>query len=104
MKKNSYISIIIKEYAYNVTPNQFILAGDTSTIPTGIIQNTIQAENFTVSPNPANNSITIKFLSEEEGTVQILNLFGQVVFLEKINAEQTQIDVSKFPSGMYAVR
>jgi hypothetical protein len=64
------------------------------------------SEHLFVFPNPANNSVTIKFPSNntEPDEVQIINLFGEILFSEKIIAEQTQIDVSKFSIGIYVVR
>ena len=63
-----------------------------------------ELEHLSVYPNPAINSVTIKFPSDEAGEIQVVNLFGQIVYSEKINAEQTQIDVSKFSAGMYVIR
>ncbi len=62
-----------------------------------------------VYPNPATNFVTIKFASvtyenEEQGEIQILNLFGQIVYSEKINAVQTHVDLSNFTAGMYVIR
>jgi uncharacterized delta-60 repeat protein len=54
-------------------------------------------------PNPATSSVTIKFHADEAGEIQIVNLFGQIVYSEKVNAEQTQIDVSRFAAGMYVI-
>jgi hypothetical protein len=62
------------------------------------------SEQLSVYPNPATSSVSIKFPSDEAGEIQIVNLFGQIVYSEKINTEQTNIDVSRFTSGMYVVR
>ena len=61
-------------------------------------------EHLSVYPNPAINSVTIKFPSDEAGEIQVVNLFGQIVYSEKVNAEQTQVDVSRFATGMYVIR
>lgn len=63
-----------------------------------------ELEHLSVYPNPATNAVTIKFPSDEAGEIQVVNLFGQIVYSEKINAEQTQVDVSKFAAGMYVIR
>lgn len=78
----------------------------TVTIPCRISDQTVSEnlEQLFVYPNPASNSVIIKFPSDEEGTIQIVNLFGQIVFSEKIKTEEEQIDVSKFSGGMYVVR
>jgi hypothetical protein len=61
-------------------------------------------EHVSVYPNPATNAVTIKFPSDEAGEIQVVNLFGQIVYSGKVNAEQTQIDVSSFAAGMYVIR
>ncbi|MFI5219412.1 MAG: T9SS type A sorting domain-containing protein [Bacteroidia bacterium] len=93
----------IRDYAYNSIPNQPILAGQTTiTGVNEIVSN--EPEQLSVYPNPATNSVTIKFPSDEAGEIQIVNLFGQIVFTEKINSEEKTIDVINFLSGMYVVR
>ena len=75
-------------------------SGDSSYLGT----TTDELEHLSVYPNPATNAVTIKFPSDEAGEIQVVNLFGQIVYSEKVNAEQTQIDVSKFSAGMYVIR
>lgn len=61
-------------------------------------------EKLSVDPNPAKGFVTIKIPSDEQGEIKILNLFGQIVYAEKISSEQLQIDISRFPVGMYLVQ
>ena len=70
-----------------------------------------ELEHLSVYPNPATNFVTIKFPSDEAGEIQVVNLFGQVVYSEKINALQDsglpadiQVDVSSFAAGMYMIK
>ena len=63
-----------------------------------------ELEHLSVYPNPTINSVTVKFPSDEDGEIQVVNLFGQIVYSEKVNAAQTQIDVSSFAAGMYVIR
>ena len=63
-----------------------------------------ELEHLSVYPNPANNSITIKFPSDEAGEISIVNYLDEIVFSGRINEEQSQIDVNKFSPGMYVVR
>lgn len=63
-----------------------------------------ELEHLSVYPNPATNNVTIKFPGDEAGEIQVVNLFGQIVYSGKTNAEQTQIDVSSFAAGMYVIR
>ena len=69
------------------------------------IQDDVTAPSIlSIYPSPASNSITIQFPSEEEGTIQIVNLFGQIVFSEKVVTDEMKIDVSRFQEGMYVAR
>ncbi|MFI5219413.1 MAG: T9SS type A sorting domain-containing protein [Bacteroidia bacterium] len=105
--QNNSSSITIRDYAYNSVPDQPILAGDTGTVSTGITHNNIQHRYFSVSPNPATNSVTIKFSSDKAGEISIVNLFGEVVYKQNfggLEAGEITIDVSKFSEGMYVVR
>ena len=56
-----------------------------------------------VSPNPATTSLTISSV-EKITTITISNLLGQLVYSQKYNAEQVQVDVADLPSGIYLVR
>ncbi len=64
---------------------------------------------LSVYPNPANNYITVQFPSAQSAIISITNLFGQLVYSEKVlpitsGTAQTQIDVSRFAAGMYMIR
>jgi hypothetical protein len=55
-----------------------------------------------IHPNPTAGKIFIdsKFISDE---IKILNLAGEVLYREALNAEKTEIDISNLPSGVYFV-
>ena len=83
----------------------------TVTIPCRTTEdNVVQiGEQLSVYPNPATNAVTINFPSDsyrddEAGEIQIVNLFGQIVYSVSINTEEMQIDVSNFAAGMYVIR
>ncbi len=70
-----------------------------------------QAERFiNVYPNPATDNLNIDITTERSSNseVQILNLFGQVVFSEiySVNSGQNTVkmNISELPSGIYFVR
>jgi hypothetical protein len=66
--------------------------------------NTIKNENSVfVFPNPSSNQITLLFPSNEIGKIQITNMFGEIIFSNKINANKEQINVNGFPNGMYLI-
>ena len=57
---------------------------------------------LSLSPNPANNSITIQNPNIIE-QISISNALGSEVLVNRPNATQTQKDISKLPSGNYFV-
>ena len=83
----------------------------TVTVPCRITDDNVVeiGEQLSVYPNPATNAVTINFPADsyrddEAGEIQIVNLFGQIVYSEKLNALQTHVDVSSFAAGMYVIR
>ncbi len=51
-------------------------------------------------PNPTNNSVTVQS-SSELGMITIYDALGEIVFTQKSNATEQQIDLSGFSSGIY---
>ena len=107
-KSQTYIAKTGGVYKCKVTNScgSKLSAGKTVTVPCRMTdENFVESlEHLSIYPNPATNSVTIKFPSDEEGEISIVNLFGEIIFSEKINSEEEQIDVSKFSAGMYVVR
>jgi hypothetical protein len=84
----------------NMVPDIYKFTG---LIPTGI-QNFKDNNDFFIYPNPNNGLFIIKpekVISE----IEILNMLGKRVYLEKFNSPPsvTQIDLKKEPSGMYLI-
>ena len=71
---------------------------------TGVKENHFK-ENFEVFPNPVKNTLTIK--SDKQignSIVEIINLFGQKVFTEKIDSKNPQkFNVDNFSDGFYLI-
>jgi|GEM_PF-5540488 len=65
---------------------------------------TASSADLHVFPNPASNSVTIQFPTEEAGEISIVNLFGQLLYYGKTDAGMAQIDVSRFAAGLYVVK
>ena len=55
-------------------------------------------------PNPARTSVYIETGREEAGTVEILSINGQVLFMETPGRGTREIDVSGIPRGLYIVK
>jgi hypothetical protein len=58
---------------------------------------------ISVSPNPANESVTIQGISSGEHYT-IFNSFGQIVLEGKSTGINTQIDISSFSNGLYFIQ
>jgi hypothetical protein len=67
--------------------------------------NAQKVEEFEVNifPNPSKDQLTITTNKLVRGTFQILDLQGQIVYIDQINETET-IDVSNFANGLYIVR
>jgi len=79
------------------------LASDIS----GVIEPALLQPNFTVSPNPADESVRIDFsnLVQPILSVEIYDCFGKCVWMSKEpNVRQFQLSVNSFKSGLYLVQ
>lgn len=56
-----------------------------------------------VSPNPASESFTVTTGINENASIKILDVLGNVVFKETIISESKDINISKFKNGVYFV-
>lgn len=65
---------------------------------------TVSLNNFTVSPNPATNSISINGLQSGNYRASIYNMSGNIVNIETINTGSNTIDISSIPTGMYFIQ
>ncbi len=72
------------------------------TPPEGI--NTIEATDFTLSPNPAKSIVTLKCTGDMQGSVEIIDMQGKVWSKKVLAGHLTEFDVSALPVGAYLVR
>lgn len=63
----------------------------------------IEEFELNVFPNPSKDQLTVSTNKLVKGTLQIIDLQGQIMYIESINDTKT-IDVSNFASGLYIVR
>jgi type IX secretion system substrate protein len=82
---------------------------DTITVTVENCNNSSLVGNIDVYPNPANQTLNINLSnSDSELNLVLISLHGSVVYIDKINSNQSglskQIDVSKFAKGVYFVR
>jgi len=58
---------------------------------------------FSISPNPANETVTINNMSSGS-TIRIIDMYGKVVYSTELAPEQLQLNVSTYVNGIYNVQ
>ncbi|MEZ4799776.1 MAG: T9SS type A sorting domain-containing protein [Flavobacteriales bacterium] len=58
---------------------------------------------FTCYPNPAKDQLNLSY-NKKLDRVEVLNILGQVLMTQSVNAENAQMDISSLPSGNYVVK
>jgi hypothetical protein len=56
-----------------------------------------------VSPNPANNSITILGIPKVPGRLSVYSIDGSMVISREISSDHETLDISNLPQGLYLV-
>lgn len=77
---------------------------DTVAIPGHDLSDTIEATDFTLSPNPAKSLVTLKCTGDMQGSVEIIDMQGKVWSKKVLAGHLTEFDVSALPAGAYLVR
>jgi hypothetical protein len=65
-----------------------------------VLQNIARAQ---VQPNPASGTATISVPEGKQGSMRLVNAFGQIVKEQKITSSQTSLGLSLLPAGIYYV-
>lgn len=103
--QTSVSSVIVEEgqvyYVYVVNSEGESDVNISSTPLMGVSDNAI--EGFTYHPNPTTGKLSFKG-KDKIDTVVIFNLSGQKIWQETVNATSGQIDLSKFPAGVYLMQ
>ena len=89
----------IKDYAYNATPDAYILAGE---MPTGITENSLLTNTSIYS---SNKNVFIHFLTEVliNADAKITNSLGQLIYNATLSNKENTVDLSKEKTGIYFV-
>jgi hypothetical protein len=106
LQKTDDNGFVMTGYAYDDTPNKKELAFLLKTDENGKVKDlsneiSFQSNSFSISPNPASESIEIQFDQNTTGAIEILNLQGTRVYYSKI---VRRINVSEFQNGIYLVK
>jgi hypothetical protein len=68
------------------------------------IEEELTASDISLAPNPFNTSFVINFSKSTAATLQVLNVLGNVVYTERVNGKQANINIAEMPMGIYLVR
>ncbi len=64
---------------------------------------TLSGEHVRIYPNPASDFFTVE--PEEDGVFELINIFGQIVRVQKVRGGQpARINIAGLPSGQYVVK
>jgi len=88
-------SLIVKDYAYNSTPNQSILAGQT----VSIVENNIDLGKVFYNTG----KLHINLFSAEKTQIHIFNITGKRIISETTENKSHIIDLQNLSKGMYLV-
>jgi len=94
-------NLTIKDYAYNLVPNEPIIAGDTLPIPYNI--NYSFQSNLRIYPNPSTGIFNIYTSMSGQTTLIVNNAFGNMVLYEQFENNNPCIDMTGFNQGIYLV-
>jgi trimeric autotransporter adhesin len=70
----------------------------------GLDKSIINNSSFTILPNPNNGVFTINSAIEIDGTIELINELGQVVYKNRMNGLSQQLNVQNLSAGIYHVK
>lgn len=92
-------SLVVKDYAYNATPNGGIMTG-----AMGVGLNEKEIEGLVNFVNQANNSVNVVVNGDlTKGVVSVISTTGQVISSGAINGQTFSVDMNGLSSGIYLV-
>ena len=93
-------SIVVKDYAFNATPNGGIMTGDMGSVSL----TETQVENLVKFINKSNNSVQVVLNGNlTNGVVSVVSSTGQVVSTDAITEKTFSVDMNNLSSGIYMV-
>lgn len=81
-----------------------LISSDLLFCPVGL--DNISEANWNIYPNPANQNVNLDLAGLTQGTVEVSDLSGRVVYVLNLNGEQTKttINTAAWANGIYQVR
>ena len=69
-----------------------------------IPENEVLKKEITLYPNPANNTLTLDFIQQQNTTLSIYDIQGKQLLHQNISEELSQLDISAFAKGIYIIK
>ena len=91
---------------YSYTNGSGCMASNSAAIhvlPCPLVVTELSKVNIRIYPNPSNGLINVE-TADQNGTIQVYNAMGQIVYAEKITRTSTIINLQSQPAGMYLVK
>ncbi len=85
-------------------PTSLVGSGASETLycfTTGIGNENIESVDFNIYPNPASDQITIDYVNNETGTLNLYSVYGDLVYQENIISGKTKINIHYLNPGLY---
>lgn len=67
------------------------------------IEEIVEYHEFSIYPNPAKDIIHLEFNNEGNIELEIIDIYGKSIRKKNLNTNNTQINISDFPTGIYFV-
>jgi hypothetical protein len=99
-KENSVVSTD-SSFMFTITQDVFLTANFNKM--DGISENVL-SEAFYISPNPVTDLLKIVRSTSDKARIEVFNNLGALIQSFEINAQETEINVAKFPVGVYFVK
>jgi len=71
---------------------------------TGISNPTLSNLNIRIYPNPTSGKFRVESLELGVETIEIYDLFGRLVYQQRVTSNQQLVDMSSYPAGLYIWR
>lgn len=95
-------TFIVKDYAYESTPDIAIAASDMGSGSAGIPE--LSDNSFIIYPTPSSDFISIETTNETEIQMTTIYSFdGKIIYNSNLNNPKKSIDIRSFPKGGYMV-
>jgi hypothetical protein len=97
------VNVCRNDTLYKSASNNSIVNVNVMPATAGVNQLSVNKNELSVYPNPANNDVIIQSATEL-GAISIYNALGNIVYQTKSRNTQEQIDISKLSAGVYMIQ